>query len=70
MVEPSELTQPPNQKRNVVEVGGIGRENVADVVGALVTTKRITFKCNLLNFLSAINFARNHFKLAKNKKAL
>lgn len=26
---------PPNQKRNVVEVGGIGGENLADVVGAL-----------------------------------
>ncbi|PEI73893.1 N-acetylmuramoyl-L-alanine amidase [Bacillus toyonensis] len=28
-------TPPPNQKRNVVEVGGIGGENLADVVGAL-----------------------------------
>ncbi|PHC14361.1 N-acetylmuramoyl-L-alanine amidase [Bacillus toyonensis] len=28
-------TPPPNQKHNVVEVGGIGGENLADVVGAL-----------------------------------
>ncbi|SLK20516.1 N-acetylmuramoyl-L-alanine amidase [Bacillus toyonensis] len=33
--QPTAPTPPPNQKRNVVEVGGIGRENLADVVGAL-----------------------------------
>ncbi|MBE5104889.1 N-acetylmuramoyl-L-alanine amidase [Bacillus thuringiensis] len=32
-------SQPPNQKRNVVEVGGIGKENLADVVGALNSLK-------------------------------
>jgi N-acetylmuramoyl-L-alanine amidase len=33
--QPTASTPPPNQKRNVVEVGGIGGENLADVVGAL-----------------------------------
>ena len=33
--QPTAPTPPPNQKRNVVEVGGIGGENLADVVGAL-----------------------------------
>ncbi|PDZ33747.1 N-acetylmuramoyl-L-alanine amidase [Bacillus toyonensis] len=31
----SQSTPQPNQKRNAVEVGGIGRENLADIVGAL-----------------------------------
>ncbi|PHC13784.1 N-acetylmuramoyl-L-alanine amidase [Bacillus toyonensis] len=33
--QPTAPTPPFNQKRNVVEVGGIGRENLADIVGAL-----------------------------------
>ncbi|SDL38045.1 N-acetylmuramoyl-L-alanine amidase [Bacillus toyonensis] len=33
--QPTAPTPPFNQKRNVVEAGGIGRENLADIVGAL-----------------------------------
>lgn len=33
--QPTAPTPPPNQKRNVIEVGGIGSENLADFVQAL-----------------------------------
>ncbi|PEQ05041.1 N-acetylmuramoyl-L-alanine amidase C-terminal domain-containing protein, partial [Bacillus toyonensis] len=44
--EPSEPTQPPNQKRNVVEVGGIGKENLPELVSALHSVK-MTANLNL-----------------------
>ncbi|PEP98158.1 N-acetylmuramoyl-L-alanine amidase C-terminal domain-containing protein, partial [Bacillus toyonensis] len=37
--QPSEPIKPPNQKRNVIEVGGIGKENLDELVSALNSVK-------------------------------
>ncbi|WP_259418273.1 N-acetylmuramoyl-L-alanine amidase [Bacillus toyonensis] len=44
--QPTTPTPPPNQKRNVVEVGAIGKENLPELVSALTSVK-MTANLNL-----------------------